>query len=251
MNKPLEPLENDLEALREAWSGALPAFGAVDTGSGDVAQCELEQMSDAGLVGTTDALAKLARDADAMLARVAAEVARRSPSELGKDGLAKKQGFLSPARMVAASTGGSVAAAARLVSVGRATSERRSLVGEPLPAPHPHVARALSEGAISVDAASAITSMLDRVSGRADATQADGVERVLAQRAADIPLDLLQRVIREAEARLDQDGVAPREEELRADRCLHSGKTRTAWFICRRDSIPRPLHRSRARSKRS
>ncbi|HEY5224221.1 MAG TPA: DUF222 domain-containing protein, partial [Microbacteriaceae bacterium] len=39
--------------------------------------------------------------------------------------------------------------------------------------------------------------------------------------AAEIPLDLLFRLIREAEARLDQDGVAPREEELRSDRSVH------------------------------
>jgi len=178
-------------------------------------------MTDSELVGATDALAKLARDVQAMLTRVAAEVAHRSPAELGKDGLAKKQGFLNPARMVAASTGGSIATATRLLSVGRATSTRRSLLGEPLPAPHPHVARALHDGEISVDAAAAITSMLDRVSARADAGRADAVEQTLAERAADIPLDLLYRVIREAEARLDQDGVAPREEELRADRSLN------------------------------
>lgn len=220
MNQPLEPLENDLEALRAAWTGALPAFGVLP-GSGGPAQTQLEQMSDAGLVTTTEALAKLARDADAMLARVAAEVARRSPAEFGREGLAKKQGFLSPARMVAASTGSSLAAASKLVAVGQATSQRRSLVGEPLPAPHPHVAAALGQGAISVDAAAAITSMLDRVSARSDAEVVDKVEQVLAQRAADIPLDLLYRVIQLAEARLDQDGVAPREEQMRADRCLH------------------------------
>ena len=36
-----------------------------------------------------------------------------------------------------------------------------------------------------------------------------------------MPFDLLLRLIREAEARLDQDGLAPREEEMRADRSLH------------------------------
>lgn len=73
---------------------------------------------------------------------------------------------------------------------------------------------------MSVEAAAAITSMLDRVAVRADPEDADEVEAILAQRAAVLPLDLMLKVIRQAEARLDQDGVAPREEELHADRFL-------------------------------
>ena len=50
---PLQPLERDLDALRAAWGDAMPAFGALPGG----AQVELEQMSDAGLVGVTDLIA--------------------------------------------------------------------------------------------------------------------------------------------------------------------------------------------------
>ncbi|TAM68198.1 MAG: DUF222 domain-containing protein [Microbacteriaceae bacterium] len=84
------------------------------------------------------------------------------------------------------------------------------MTGEVLPPVHPHVASALSAGTIGVAAASAITTMLDRVARRSDPAQADALERLLAERAADIPLDLLFRLIREAEARLDQDGIAPK-----------------------------------------
>ena len=111
--------------------------------------------------------------------------------------------------------------ASRLVSVGQATATRRSLTGQPLPPAHPHVAQALAGGGISVEAAGAITTMLDRVARRADPGQADAYEQVLAQRAGDIPLETLFRAIREAEARLDQDGVQPREEELREDRAVY------------------------------
>ena len=83
------------------------------------------------------------------------------------------------------------------------------------------MAQALAGGGISVEAAGAITSMLDRVARRADPGQADAYEQVLAQRAGDIPLETLLRAIREAEARLDQDGVQPREEELREDRAVY------------------------------
>jgi hypothetical protein len=178
-------------------------------------------MSDAGLMSTVAAMGRLAREVNGLLARSAAEVARRSPSEAGKDALAKRQGFQNPAQLVAAATGGSVSASSRFVSVGLATAARRSLTGQSLPPAHPHVARALSSGGISVEAAGAITTMLDRVSHRADPRQAEAYEQVLAERAADIPLEVLFRAIKEAEARLDQDGIEPREEELRADRAVY------------------------------
>ncbi|WP_460568567.1 HNH endonuclease signature motif containing protein [Humibacter soli] len=177
-------------------------------------------MSDGELLATTDTLARLVRDAQALLARVAAEVAKRSPVELGRDGLAKKRGFMNPAQLIAASTGGRASEAARLITVGTETSPRRGLTGEQLPAQHPHVAAALAAGVISIDAAAAITTMLRRVAPRADSAHADRIEKVLAERAAELPFDLLLRIIREAEARLDQDGVEPREAEQRADRSL-------------------------------
>ena len=218
MTDSLHCLDHDLASLREVWTGALPAFGrgAGDGSAGDVSR-EVASMSDAGLLTATGALAQLVRDAESVLARVAGEVARRSPSDLGKNGLAKQQGFQNPAHLVAAATGGAVAGAFRMVGVGKATAPRLSLTGEVLPAPHPHVALGLAAGGLSVDAASAITSMLDRVALRADPAKADAIEKVLVERAADLPLSLLSRMIREAEARLDQDGLAPREEALRAE----------------------------------
>lgn len=215
MSNPLPHLSSDLDAVHAAWSRATGS-AAID-GADSTA---LRSIGDAELLALTDALGRLIRDGQAALARAAAEVADRSPSELGKDGLAKQQGFLNPAHLVAAATGGRVAGAAQLIAVGVATSDRQALTGEPLPPTNPHVAAALASGAISIDAAGAITSMLSRVEPRANAADADRMEQTLAAKAAELPFDLLLRVIREAEARLDQDGIAPREEELRADRML-------------------------------
>lgn len=80
----LESLEQHIEGLRDAWVGAMPAFGAP---AGD-AQADLEQMGDAGLVRVSDVLARIRRDADALLVRTAAEVSRRSGPEFGETGLA-------------------------------------------------------------------------------------------------------------------------------------------------------------------
>jgi hypothetical protein len=116
----LAALERDVAALRQAWAGALPAWGAV----GGVAQVEVEQMSDPGLMQVTDALAQVRRDVDAVLARVAAEVTKRSGPDFGDVGFAKAQGFHNPVRLIAASTGASRVDAARLVAVGAASADR-------------------------------------------------------------------------------------------------------------------------------
>src|SRR5690606_24644659 len=50
-----------------------------------------------------------------------AEVARRSQSDDGAASLARREGFASPARLVASATGGSTAEAHRLIAVGQAT----------------------------------------------------------------------------------------------------------------------------------
>ena len=216
MSQSLRPLRRHVEELHAAWAGGLPALAP----SGGDAQAEVEQMSDAALVRVGDLLARVRRDVDALLARVAAEVSRRSGPEFGDTGLAKVQGFHNASRLIAASTGGSRHEAARLIAVGRATAQRQSFGGERLPARHPHAAAALQRGEIGLEAASAITAMLDRVAVRADPARADRVEAALVGLASRAPLDLLMRGVREAEARLDEDGVEPREEELRQERSL-------------------------------
>ena len=216
MDAPLHAFRRDVEALTAAWAGALPALSA---STGD-AQAEVEQMSDDGLVRVGEHLARVRRDADALLARVAAEVSRRSGPEFGDSGLAKAQGFHSASRLVAASTGGTRHEAAGLIAVGQATACRQAFSGERLPARHPHIAAAVRAGEIGVEAAAAITTMLDRVAVRAEPGRADLVESALVRLASQVPLDLLMRGVREAEARLDEDGVEPREQQLWHERSL-------------------------------
>jgi len=62
--------------------------------------------------------------------------------------------------------------------------------------------------------------MLDRVAVRAEPARADTVESALVALASQVPLDLLMRGVREAEARLDEDGIESREQELRQERSL-------------------------------
>ncbi|MEJ3405495.1 DUF222 domain-containing protein [Rathayibacter sp. YIM 133350] len=226
-NPALDALAEELATLDAIWSGALPAFGAVaQLGAGEQVEC----MSDAGLVQVNDAAAAIVRRGLAVLSASAAEIAKRSAPELGKEGLAKRLGFPNATQLVAASMRGRAAEAAKVVGVGKACAPRQAISGEQMPARHPHVADGVASGSISIDAASAIAAMLDRVGVRADPVRADKSEQVLAKLAATLPYDLLLKAIQRAEARLDPDGVELREHEAKARRALtirhhHNGMT--------------------------
>lgn len=167
-----------------------------------------------------DAVGALRRHVDATHARVASEIARQSRPELGADGLAKQNGYRSPAVLIAATTGTTVGDASRLVAVGEATAPRRTFSGADAPARHPHVATALSTGRIGMPAASAIITMLDRVALRADPARIDEAEQTVSAQAVGLTLDQLGKVLARAEAYLDPDGLEPEEEKLRSQRTL-------------------------------
>jgi len=220
MANPTSILEQDLTVLDSTWSSALPAFAA----SSEDLQSDLESMSASGLMDVATSIAKARRDLDAVHSRVAFEIARRSAPEAGPDGFARRQGFGTPARLVAATTGGTNAEANRLISVGSATAHRTTLTGEILPAPHPHIAQAVADGTLSLDAAAQISAMLDRVAPRASVDDLLSTEATLVHQATSpnlsLSLDHLTRLIKHAEAYLDPNGVEPREDDLRDDRTL-------------------------------
>ena len=203
-------LERDVESVRSAWLGSLPAFGAVDSSPDSAVEC----MSSSGLMAVNDALAQTRRDLDALHIRIAGAIAHRSAPELGRDGMAKQQGYRNAAALIAAATGGSGAEAARLICVGVATAERSSFSGQRMAPRHPHVAEAMKGGCLSLDSAAVITEMLDRVAPRADHEESMKTERTLARRAPSLSLEQVRRLVKHAEAKLDTDGVPEREDAL-------------------------------------
>lgn len=200
-----------------ALDGIAAALRTLAEAGGDRPPAEL---SPAELVAVNRAFGALKRHVDAAFAPVAAEIARQSRRELGKDSLSKKQGFASPAVLISTTTGTSVGEAVRIMQVGEATAPRVSLTGEALPAKHPHIASAVAAGAIGMTAASAIIALLDRVALRVDAARLDDAERQLAALAPGLRPDELSKLLARAEAHLDPDGIEPRHEALRADRSL-------------------------------
>lgn len=193
------------------------ALHALAAAGGDRAP---EALTPGELVAVNQALGALKRHVDAVHAAVAAEIARQSRVELGKDSLAKKQGFRSPVALIRATTGSSVGDAVKLVQVGEASAPRATMTGERLPAKHPHVAAALSAGTLSVSSASAIVSLLDRVAPRVSNERLDAAERELVSLAPGLRADELGRLIVRAESQLDPDDVEPRHEQARAERSL-------------------------------
>lgn len=214
MNTGLDAIAAALDALRVAGGEQEPSA-----------------MSPGGLVAANAAFGMLRRQVEAAHARVAAEIARQSRPELGRESLAKKHGFRTPAQLISTVTGTTVGDAARLVAVAEATAPRLTLSGETAPAKHPHVAAAFAAGRIGKDAATAIIGMLDRVAVRADRNALIAMEQTLAEQAVGLGLDHLAKLILRAEAHLDPDGVAPREEVLRKDRTLAVRKDRSGAIV--------------------
>ncbi|KRA25689.1 hypothetical protein ASD65_15610 [Microbacterium sp. Root61] len=212
MRNPLDEIHDIVEDVRAAW----PA--------GDSPRRE-------DLARLNDALGRARRVIDSAQSRIAAEIARESRPELGRDSLAKELGYRSPTAMLAATLGTTNGEAARLVQVGEATAPRQMFSGEQAPARHPHVADALAGGAIGAATASAIITMLDRVALRAGPDAVYRAEQTLVAQAPGLSIDQLARIITRAEAWLDPDGVAPREDELRSERSLHIREERSGMLV--------------------
>ncbi len=180
-------------------------------------EADAGSLSDSELIAANEHYCRMRRMLDADQAQLAAEIAKRSRPELGSESLAKTQGYRNPTALIAATAGTSHGDAARLVKVGEATAPRQLLSGEKAPARHPHVASALNGAGLTTQAASAIITMLDRVALRAGHEAIDAAEKTLAEQAPGLSMDQLSRLLVRAEAWLDPDGVAPREDEARAD----------------------------------
>ncbi|RXZ49069.1 HNH endonuclease [Agromyces fucosus] len=218
----LSDLRVACELTDETWAGALlrPSTDSV---------ADVVAMSGDGLVRVTESLAELARRVQALQAKCAAEIASRSRSG-GEDDVARRHGYSSAERLIASVTGGRFSDAAKLVTVGEATAPRASFTGEALPPRHPHLAAGLESGSLCVDAAETIRRFLDGVALRADRQQVSEAEMLLVERAPIVGVDGLTRLIKHLQARLDPDGVKPREDELRSQRGLRIWEDRAGMI---------------------
>ena len=175
------------------------------------------------LTGTTDtALLDLltsvgdgARLLDAVGARIAGEIARRS-ARGQEEPLAKRLGEKSAADLISSRTGLGMSRSVDWSRLGQRLAPRTSLTGEPLPAEYPIVATALDDGDLSLDQARVILDALVAIKPYAGPEELCGVEEFLVGRAVLLSVSGLIRLCRVLPDEFNPDGVEPREEELRA-----------------------------------
>jgi hypothetical protein len=224
---------------------------------------DYDALSDTELLAGQRELARLGRLVETRQAWMAKALAHRSRPELGQQGLAAQQGFLSPDELIQNMTGSTRKDAQKLVGVGRmladteaadaaAAEQARRLLDEPddtdgvddqdgpgallglldglEPATLPWftpISRATATGVLSVAAAHAIRTGLGDIDAVVTAEKlADAVQTLLAE-AKTMGVDELLKRARRMRDTLDEAGIAIREKKAWDDRYLKVWKIDT------------------------
>ncbi|MBC7594349.1 MAG: DUF222 domain-containing protein, partial [Kineosporiaceae bacterium] len=174
------------------------------------------------------------RATDATIVRLIAEVTERSRPSLGRHGPAHR--LMDASAVASLIRVGRIGRqeAARFVRVATATSPSLSITGEMISPRYPHLAAALDNGMVGVDAAAAIVTNLDQASPRAHSDDVAYAEEVTVDFARTAPADLVRSLAIQCRDRLDIDGIEPREEDLVRRRKLSitelaNGMHRMTW----------------------
>ncbi|WP_084039452.1 HNH endonuclease signature motif containing protein [Demequina sp. NBRC 110053] len=228
------------------------ARAALGSGVG-LAGVDLDAVPQQELRAWGEALGRMRRELDLMLAKVSSAQARRSTQADGPGGMARRNGKPSPRNLISGQTGGSEHDAGRLIDVGDMLDDARK-AGEapgaaappagdeeptqPVPGrddggaapvvpaeaagPRFHVlCEAVEAADVSIEAAALITRTLTSVWETTDRAVWLRAERELVAKATLLSLKQLSRVVRQMEANLDRSGVEQRERVQHAARYLH------------------------------
>lgn len=209
---------NDLTSTLVASAIAVAEFGACTA--------DFQKLSDAQVLEFTRAISEHKRRLGAFETHAAAEVARRSRREFGHSGLAAREGFSSPEKMLESVTRATGREAAQLVSLGKALDDASAtqelldtgvtqIAGESLVLPwDAPITAAVASGDLSVDGAGALRRGLGRP------TEQLGIEalRELATRlvaeTATLSADQAYKAARLERDLIDVTGVKARQQEL-------------------------------------
>lgn len=170
--------------------------------------------SDSALLDILGAIGQNARLLDAVGARIAGELTRRS-ARTESEPLAKRLGEKSAIHLISARTGLGTSRSVDWSRTGSRLAPRVTLIGEPLPAEYPLVSAALDEGDLSLDQARGILDALSAIKPHVDLDKLAWLQEFLVGQAALLPASDLMRLCRVLPDRYNPDGVEPREEELR------------------------------------
>ncbi|WP_166786577.1 DUF222 domain-containing protein, partial [Cryobacterium sp. TMT1-19] len=207
---------------------------------------DLAALPDAEALAGQKRIACARRLLDTYAALMAATIAERSRPELGHSGLAAQQGFLSPEALIQKWTGSSKGDAYKLVAVGTMMADTEAadkLVEEalstlstpdagadadavdvaafvarvPWQAP---IARAVTAGTLSVDAAESIRAGLGQIDAAVTTEKLRVALETLLTEASTLNADEVFKRARRMRDLLDEAGIAAREKQAHDDRYL-------------------------------
>ncbi|TFD27603.1 DUF222 domain-containing protein [Cryobacterium cryoconiti] len=200
---------------------------------------DYEALPDAEVLAGQRQIAAARRLLDARSAWMAATIARRSRPELGHSGLAAQQGFLSPEALIQTVTGSTKNDAFKLVAVGTMMADAEAaekLVEAAVESPDSDpgvvaafeakvpwqapIARAVTDGSLSVDAAESIRSGLGQIDAAVTADKLGTALKSLLIEAASLNVDQVFKLARRMRDQLDEAGIAAREKQAHDDRFL-------------------------------
>ncbi|MBF0817143.1 HNH endonuclease [Microbacterium paludicola] len=198
-------------------------------------------LPDANLVAFTRESEGLGRVVDALRVRAAGEVDARSDLMV-KERLSAQHGCRNGTELLERLTGASTRTVRARVRLDTRTQPRFALTGEELPAKQPAIAAALQDGAIGLEAAQLIGTMLTTVEHRADPVAlADSEAWLVAEATGHEPARTFDEVRAQVLAiglSLDQDGLEPSSEEAAKRRGFTIGALRNGVHPVRGDVTP-------------
>ncbi|GAA3740697.1 hypothetical protein GCM10022239_15540 [Leifsonia bigeumensis] len=206
-------------------------------------------LGDTGLLDAQRAIAEARRHLDACASVLAGEVVRRSQPEAGLSGLARKEGFRTPAALIRHTTGSSTREAVTLVRVGTMlndvdladAAESADGVGnaESTDLAEPwlvSVGAAVAAGTLSAASAEAIRAGLGEPGPGVSVDALTDAARRIVDAGSGADTDRLLRMARDARDGLDALGIAERERARRERRSFRrwkqpDGMTRYTWEL--------------------
>ena len=189
---------------------------------------EVEALPAPVLLELSGEVAQLRRDADVLMAQVAAEIRRRSDAADAGAGLAARQGFRSAGELVAQTTGGSLAEAQRLMVAGGLLADADSAarggatkVGGSEPTAmarfRSDLAATVREGRIGIDVAALFSAA---IAGLANCERTRALFSKALAKAPGLPLHQVRKLVWQAQAFADPAAWEEREERQHEARAL-------------------------------
>jgi hypothetical protein len=223
-------MTNLAEDLRQA-ADAVALLGS--------SSADYEALPDAAVLAGQRQIAAARRLLDTRAAWMAGTIARRSRPELGHSGLAAQQGYLSPEALIQNWTGSSKGDADKLVAVGTMMADAEAadkqveaalsspdadaaevagvVAKVPWQAP---IARAVTAGTLSVDAAESIRAGLGTIDAAVTAEKLGAALEALLAEVSALNADQVFERARRMRDQLDEAGITAREKQAYDDRYL-------------------------------